>query len=294
MATRGMRGHAGAVLTAARTTLTGRDRPLVKLAAVALLALLGALAVMDTDYRVSAPAILEGAVHRSLVAPIDGFVARAQARAGDAVSKGEVLAELDVRDLKLQRQRFENERSEIKKAHRKAVAGMERSEVRVQKARLGKLASQIALVDEQIERARVVAPFDGMIIRGDLSHSLGAPVSRGDVLFEMAPLDDYRVALMVDERDVGALSEGQTGQLALSSLPGESLGFQVETVVGVAETADGRNAFRVEARLDEHDALLRPGMHGVGKVLIEQRPALWVWTHALTDRIRLWLWFHAP
>ena len=46
------------------------------------------------------------------------------------------------------------------------------------------------------------APFDGVLVSGDLSHSVGAPVERGEVLFELAPLDDYLVVLEVPEAEV--------------------------------------------------------------------------------------------
>ena len=58
--------------------------------------------------------------------------------------------------------------------------------------------------------------------RGDLSQSLGSPVERGEVLFEVAPLDDYRIIVEIDERDISMVSAGQLGTLTLAALPGES------------------------------------------------------------------------
>jgi hypothetical protein len=43
-----------------------------------------------------------------------------------------------------------------------------------------------------------------VVVKGDLSQSLGAAVERGNVLFELAPLDSYRVIMKVDERDITA------------------------------------------------------------------------------------------
>ena len=65
-------------------------------------------------------------------------------------------------------------------------------------AQIEQAEAQLALVEEQLSRARLVAPFDGFIVVGDLSQSLGSPVERGDVLFEVAPLDGFRVVLEVD------------------------------------------------------------------------------------------------
>ena len=39
---------------------------------------------------------------------------------------------------------------------------------------------------------------------------------------------------------------------------------------------------------------LRPGMEGVGKIDIDERKLVWIWTHSFTDWVRLWLWSWMP
>ena len=68
--------------------------------------------------------------------------------------------------------------------------------------------AQVALIEKQLSRVQVAAPFDAVVVSGDLSQSLGVPVERGDVLFELAPLRGYRVILEVEERDIGQLQVG--------------------------------------------------------------------------------------
>ena len=153
---------------------------------------------------------------------------------------------------------------------------------------------QLAVVDEQIARTLMGAPFDGLIVSGDLSQSLGAPVERGQVLFEIAPLNDYRVALQVDERDIAQVALGQSGELTVSSIPGERFGFKVTKVTPVNPAKEGRNFFRVEASLLRPGARLRPGMEGVGEIDIDERKLVWIWTHSFTDWVRLWLWSWMP
>lgn len=275
-------------------TVLGPGRPLRRVAALAGLALLAALLLVDAPYRVAAPAVLEGRVHQTLVAPIDGYVVEAPARAGDAVRAGDLLAVLDTRSLEFERRRWASERAEAEKALRHAVARLDRAEAAVAKARVGKADAQLALVDTQIGRSRIVAPFDGLVVAGDLSRALGAPMTRGDVLFEISPLDDYRVELEVDERVIDGVAAGQSGTLALTALPGEHRPFTVTRVNGVARTRDGRNAFTVEAKLEGDTDRLRPGMHGVGRIVVGERPLLAAWTRPLLDRVRLWVWSRAP
>ena len=274
--------------------LGGVHHQAVRWALGAAVLLVAALACIDGTYRVAAPATLRGSIQRSIVAPIDGYVLEAPARAGDVVKQGDVLALLDTQSLDFERRKWLAERSEADKTLRQAVAKLDRAEAAISKARLGKAAAQLALVEGQIARARLIAPFDGMVIAGDLSRAMGAPVNRGEVLFEIAPLDDYRVELEVGEGDVAAIRAGQHGALALAAWSAAPLPFIIDRVLGVAQTSDGRNVFKVEAVLSGEVSQLRPGMQGVGRIETGQRRLLWVWTHALIDRVGLWWWWRVP
>lgn len=77
------------------------------------------------------------------------------------------------------------------------MADREWVQLRVLDSQVAQINTQIKLKQELIRRAQIVAPFDGIVIEGDLSQSLGAPVARGDSLFKVTPLDGYRVILKV-------------------------------------------------------------------------------------------------
>ncbi len=263
-----------------------------KLVALGLTATLLFLALARGDHRVTADATLEGTVQRVVTAAMDGFVIEAPVRAGDVVQEGQLLAALDDKDLVLEHSRWVGQREQTLREYREALAAHDRAQASILSARVAQANAQIELLEEQITRARLVAPFDGIVVEGDLSQSLGSPVERGEVLFEVAPLDAYRIVLEVDERDISDVEVGQKGQLALSSLPRDRLPFVVERIEPVSNAEDGRNAFRVEARLEHPSDLLRPGMEGVAKVEVGRRRLLWIWTHQLVDglRLRLWTW----
>jgi hypothetical protein len=119
-------------------------------------------------------------------------------------------------------------------------------------------------------------------------------VQRGDALLTLAPSERYRLIIDVDERDIASIKTGQTGQLALASLPADPLRFVVERVTPVATVRDGRNAFEVEARLQAAAPLLRPGLQGVAKIDAGERSAAWIWGHRAADWLRLALWSWSP
>ena len=261
--------------------------------ALALVGLVVSAGVPGT-HRVRADATLEGLVQRAIVAGIDGYVSEASARAGDLVVAGQVLARLDDRDLALERRKWQAREQQLWREYREALARHDRSERNILQARLDEARAQVALLDEQLERTKLVAPFDGIVVRGDLSQSLGAPVSKGEVLYEIAPAEGYRIILEVDERDVAHVVPGRRGGLLLAALPGESLALEVEQVTPVSTAENGRNYFRVEASLEEPLASLRPGMAGVARIDIGRRKLAWILTHELVDWLRLMAWSWLP
>jgi HlyD family secretion protein/GAF domain-containing protein len=246
--------------------------------------------VFRSEYRVTADARLDSTVLQAIVAPVDGYIESAAVRAGDLIREGEQLYKLDDRDLVLEQLRWSSESLQLEREMRDAVAARMPAKVRVLEAQLAQASAQLALADEQLARVKAVAPFDGFVISGDLSQSLGAPVSRGEVLFEIAPLDDYRVNIFVDERDIESIAVGQRGAVVLRSGSESGMALEVERITPLAEPWDGKNVFRVEARLTATPDYLRPGMEGVGKIDVGQRRLIWIWTHKFSRWLRLTLW----
>ena len=253
-----------------------------------------AMTFVSGDYRVTAPAHLEGKIQRAIVAPFDGYVTAAHARAGETVASGDVIAELDVEELLLQRQRYAAEKHEHIRQYRKALSKRDKTEAHIYKTQVDQAEAQLQLLQKKIERSSLVSTLDGVIISGDLSRSLGAPVKTGDLLFEVAPLDEYRLIILVDEKQVIDVQPGQGGTLSLNALPGNSLPLVVHKVSPVFSENETGIAYRVEARLEEHFPGLRPGMEGTAKIDIDRRSFAWIYLHELFDVIRLWAWRWLP
>jgi biotin carboxyl carrier protein len=267
----------------------------LKLAVLGVTALATFFTLAKGDYRVSVKTVLEGQVVRAAASPFNGYIAEAPVRAGDIVKQGQMLGVLDDRDLRLERMKWLSQMQQLQKQYSDALAKRDAAQVEILTAQLNQTKAELALVEDQLSRTQVVAPFDGVVISGDLSQSLGAPVERGQVLFEVAPLEAYRVILEADERDVDDVAVGQHGQLVLSAFPADALPFTVVSVTPVSTAREGRNYFRVEARLDQPpDQRMRPGMEGVGKIVVDRRLLIWIWTHEAIDWVRLALWTWLP
>lgn len=261
-----------------------------KAVVLTLLAVSAILFLWPVDYRVSAPARLEGEIQRVLVAPADGFLRDAQVKPGDAVKADQVLAELADQELEQERRRWTSELAQFENGYRGALASGDRMEYAVNLGKAESARAQLAMVEQRMGRGRIRAPFDGIVIKGDLSQMLGAPVRRGDVLLTVAPADAYRLIVELDEREINAVALGSTGALALAALPSTTLRFEVVRITPVATARDGRNFYEVEGRINAQGAALRPGLQGVAKIAAGQRSTAWIWGHRFVDWARLTLW----
>lgn len=254
--------------------------------------------VIKRDFRVSSEAILEGSIQRAVVAPFDGYVDSALARAGEEVEKGEVIAQLDTQPLQLEKRGWVTEKEEYQKQYRQELASLNHAKIQIIKAQIAQADVHIAQVDSRLQRTKLLSPITGIIIEGDLSRSLGAPVEQGQVLFEVAPLNDYRVVLKIHERDIAYLEKGQVGSLILTAYPSEPIPLTVQQVAIVYEQEGDYTWYRTEASIShEHlpnDLLLRPGMEGLGKIEVGQKSMAWIGFHRLTDWLRLWFWTWTP
>ncbi len=266
---------------------TGLKSKLLLLSAVAAVS---ALTFTDGRFQVTAPASIEGAVRQLLVAPQNGYVRQAEVRAGDLVEEGQLVATLDDRNLKLEHQKWLSERNKTEKEYQEALALHDRTQLSVLRAQLDQVDAELQMVTDRIARTQLRSPFDGVVVSGDLSQSLGAPVETGQVLYEVAPLDRYRVVLEVDEHDVAGIDGEKAGHLIIAALPDRPFAFLVDRLIPVAVAHENRNFFRVEASLSEPSPLLRPGMQGIARIEMGERSLLWIWTHAAIDRLRLWIW----
>ena len=252
------------------------------------------LSLANATFRISSDSVLEAEICRSVVAPQQGYIAAAHVRAGDLVREGDLMATLDDQELRLEQRKWQSQRSQLLKEHRKALAGLDRAEVAILNAKRAQAEAQLSLVEQQLARATLVAPLSGLIVKGDLSQALGSPVTRGEVLYEVAPTDEYRVVLKIDDRDIGLVSLGQQGQLKLSGIPDKSINITIDRLTPVSASEEGRNYFRVEAIMDSHSDLMRPGMQGIAKIEIGREKLLWIWTRRLVDWLRLFVWNRFP
>jgi len=249
------------------------------------------LLAVPVPHRVTAMARVEGEVQRVLAAPTDGFLQQVHARPGDLVKLDQELIELARQDMLLEIRKWQGELAQHENAYGAAMSKGDRVALAISMARMQEAQAQLDLVRQQLNRASLTAPFDGIVTEGDLSQSLGAPVRKGQVLMTVAPRDRYRLIVEVDERDIDLVRQDQEGTLAPTARPGDRWAFSVSRVTPVARVVDERNVFEAEGRFSEGSVQgLRPGMKGVAKIAVGWRPLAWIMLRRAAGWLRLSLW----
>ncbi|MEO8628691.1 MAG: GAF domain-containing protein, partial [Betaproteobacteria bacterium] len=188
-----------AALAQATAPLFGSGHVALKGIVAAILAIIVGGAFIQGDYRVASPARLEGAVQRVMVAPADGYLKVAHVRPGDRVKKDQLLAELADEDLQLEERKAQSEVSQLENSYSTALVKQDRAEVAIIFSKLDEARAELGLIQSRLSRTQIVAPFDGLVITGDLTQALGAPVKKGEALMTLAPEHDFRVIVEVDE-----------------------------------------------------------------------------------------------
>ena len=268
-----------------------------KIAAIGVCAFLIFALLAKGAFRADGAFVLQAMQRRLVSAPFDGYLNEVHAAPGDVVQVGQVLATLDTSELSLQLAAAKAERigyltqadaALSDAAYRRDPQKMAENKIALASAK--SVAAQIELLDHRIRLAKLRSPVAGRVLVGDLERMIGSPVAKGDMLFEVAPIESLRAELSIAEDKIAEVQVSQRGKLATASYPDRRIEFVVERINPVAEVVDQRNIFKVRARLIETPPWMRPGLEGVAKIDIDRRSYAWLWTHRVVDWVRMKLW----
>jgi multidrug efflux pump subunit AcrA (membrane-fusion protein) len=253
-------------------------------------------------YHVSASFVLSAPNRSVISSPFESVIRKIGVdksgeplRPGDHVQKGDLLFALDT--TQVEDQKF-SALSDYDESHREAIrytADKKPAEANIAAAKAAAAKYRVDLYQYQIDHSTVVAPYDAVVLKGDLSTRRGQKAQLGDNLFELTPDDQLRVELTVPERDIQNVKLNATGHLATNALPWDKFAFTVDRIIPVPEAKEGSNTFMVYARIDPAEVasrqpLWRPGMEGEARIDVGKRRLAWIWTHRLIDFLRLKLW----
>lgn len=225
--------------------------------------------------RVRTDAILEPSVRRFIAAPFNGVVKKVHVRAGEIVEPGQLLVELDGREIAERLADVEARLSSAVLQNTTELESSNYSEAAVKALDAQSLSHERDLLRYRRENLKLVSPMRGVIVTGELERSEGAAVELGKPLLELAPLNEMVAEIAVDESDVAIVRPGMKTSVQLNALPGHAFQESILKIAPRSETRDGRNVFVAEAEIANSDDQLRPGMKGKAVIYSWRRPLIW-------------------
>lgn len=282
----------------AASWFVGTKHTVWKVVGILALAALLFVTFYTTTYRPGAEATLEPRVRRFVSAPFEGVVKSVGPciTPGCAVKEGDLLVQLDTRELELALKDAEGRIDQARTQASAARKAKDQSKVAQAEQQEARAASEADRYHFRIKQSTIRAPISGTIIAGDVKDRIDSTIKTGDLLMQIAPLDDIIVVAKVDERDIGliknAFDAGKGfGEVASQAKPDEALPITIERIVPLSSAIEGKNVFEVRAALKGRPDWFSPGVEGIARFDTVERSLLWIGTRRILDQARLWLWW---
>ncbi len=253
------------------------------------LGIFASVMAMPMEYRVSCDCQLEPVLRRFVASPYDGTLEESLVEAGDVVRAGQTLARMDGRELHWELSGYEADyKSEQKKrdaaSARDDVAIAQQSDLEMQR-----LSLKMDLLRHRLENLEIKSPIDGVVIEGDLKKAEGIPLTIGQTLFEIGPLDQMIVELAVPEREILHVEPGMSVEITLDADQSNTETGTLLRITPRSEIRASESVFVAELALSNVDGKYRPGMKGSAMISGHRHPLGWNWFHHAWESFAVWI-----
>ena len=263
----------------ARLLLTGKRRNRVLLKAGIFLGALLLAMLWPAQRHVDGDCALQ-ALSRAIIVPeISARVESVLVHEGEHVAKGQAIATLDTRRLKLDLDGTEQEKLRYSADADRARAAGDEAGAQVSLLEVNALNQQSKKLQADIDSATLRSPIDGVVMTRDLELRTGEMLQQGAPFAEVDDLTSWQLHAEINERDIAAVEEafGQKGSLDLSyilySQNKERLHAVINNRLQISATAYPRDKDNVFVVTVDNPNIppemlpdLRPGLTGRARV----------------------------
>ena len=238
--------------------------------------------------RISEKLVLTGVIEAwqtmNVMPEIGGRIAKIYVEEGDRVQRGQLLAELDTRAMRLQTEQAEaavavaqanyNDAAKNKERMERLIKENAVSEQQYEKiklafesaeAQLNQAKAALNLAKYNLDVSIMEAPFSGVIASknaevGDVINPMMGGFSATSGVVTLMDFSRVKIEVDVSHQDVVRIKKGQPASMAVSALPGRTFPGRVSVVNLTADPTTKK--FHVEVTADNPDLLLRPNTFG--------------------------------
>ena len=224
-----------------------------------------------------------------------GQITRMPVETGTSVKPGDLLVQLDTRDVRNQynqtlsalraaEARFDVASTQKKRSDelhtQRIITAQEYETASLEyanaQAAVVRARTDLDLAQQRLEDATVRAPVAGTIIEktvslGQVIASATGTFGGGTTLLKMADLNQVRVRALVNETDIGNVQPGQGASVTVDAYPDRTFRGIVEKIEPQAVVQQSVTMFPVLVTLENREGLLKPGMNGEVSVLVQRR-----------------------
>ncbi|MBI5545481.1 MAG: efflux RND transporter periplasmic adaptor subunit [Deltaproteobacteria bacterium] len=221
-----------------------------------------------------------------------GEVQRLYVAIGERVHKGQLLAQLDVRELVVRRDQAaatllsaranldfasaDCERKRTLAAHQaipQSELDLAERSLATAHAALAEVRANLAFAELQIAQTRIVAPIEGVVAAIGLQEGeLVAPGSTAPTLMTLVDLQRLEVLAYVDETDIGQVRMGQRARFTVDTYSGRELEGTVTAIRPKPEIRDNVVSYVVVVEFaPPQEQPLRPEMTANVKIVLQAR-----------------------
>ncbi len=237
----------------------------------------------DIDFTLRISGEVAPATEIEIKPEVGGRVKALHVSAGEKVTKGQLLIEIDDSDLRIEHAAAETEiegaRLRVDLARRNFERSKElfesnlisreifdnmQSELDIALNNLTKAERSLQTVEERISKTRIMAPTDGTVldvrvIEGQVVVA-AASVNNGTTLMTVADLSRLVINSHVNQIDIAHIKPGQTITFATETYPDMRNEATIDFIAPMATIVKAVKGFAVEALVRDPDPRLRPGM----------------------------------
>jgi len=205
---------------------------------------------------------------------------------GQAVQKGQVLAEMEAWNLRSAVAEADAKYETAMLQMNRALAANDGSQAGVQRVQADFWKAEVERTRQMLDHAELRAPIDGVVATPHVENFAGRKLQQGDSFAEIVDTSHAVVDVAIDDEDVGLLKVGQKAVVKLNSYPTRTFHGEVLIVSPKAETLHDSPVFFARVGIPNEDGAIRAGMEGRGKVRVGWYPAAFVFFR------RLFLWVY--
>jgi multidrug efflux pump subunit AcrA (membrane-fusion protein) len=262
-----------------------------RVAASFIVAAVGLAMFVPTPYKVPCECVLQPVARKYVAVPYDGVLEKVLVEPGDVTTRGQVLAQMDVREIQWELAGLHADHSRSQKQIDANLAARDTASAQLAKLEMERLEVKIHLLENRANHLEIKSPTDGVVISGDPRKTEGARLTLGQTLFEIGPLDHMVVELEVPDEDVSHIAVGQPVEIRLEAYLGRTLFGTIARIHPRSEMREQENVFRAEVLVDNSQRSLRPGMRGHARVRTASHALVWILFHKAWQRLPfLWSW----